>query len=113
MRTHYRHYGRKGLDVPPLPSVPHDYDKRLKNLRHTFGLTQESLAHQIGAANKAVVYQWESRQRTPSPVFWQRVETPGVARAAVATATTPMNANEVRVFMALREPVRVTRRAVV
>jgi len=33
MRTHYRHYGRKGLDVPPLPSVPHDYDKRLKNLR--------------------------------------------------------------------------------
>jgi len=37
-------------------------------------LTQAAFAHRIGAANKAVVYQWESRQRTPSPVFWQRVE---------------------------------------
>jgi DNA-binding transcriptional regulator YiaG len=74
MRTHYRHYGRKGLDVPPLPSVPHDYDKRLKNLRRRLGLTQEALARRIGAANKAVVYQWESRQRRPSPVFWQRAE---------------------------------------
>jgi DNA-binding transcriptional regulator YiaG len=25
------------------------------------------------AAGKAVVYQWESRKRTPSPVLWQRV----------------------------------------
>ena len=28
----------------------------------------------IGAAGKAVVYQWEARKRTPSPVFWQRVQ---------------------------------------
>jgi hypothetical protein len=28
----------------------------------------------VWAANKAVVYQWESRQRRSSPVLWQRVE---------------------------------------
>jgi hypothetical protein len=37
-------------------------------------LRQRDLARRIGAANKAVVYQWESRQRRPSPVFWKRVE---------------------------------------
>jgi len=26
-----------------------------------------------GAAGKAVIYQWESRKRTPSPVLWQRI----------------------------------------
>ena len=36
-------------------------------------LTQGALAGRIGAAGKAVVYQWESRKRTPSPVLWQRV----------------------------------------
>ena len=28
----------------------------------------------VGAATKAVVYQWESGKRRPSPVFWLRVE---------------------------------------
>jgi hypothetical protein len=27
-----------------------------------------------GAANKAVVYQWESKRRIPSPTFWERIE---------------------------------------
>ena len=36
-------------------SVPDDYDA------------------QIRAARKAVVYQWEARKRTPSPLFWQRI----------------------------------------
>jgi DNA-binding transcriptional regulator YiaG len=36
-------------------------------------LSQSAFAQRIGAANKAVVYQWESRKRTPSPVLWQRV----------------------------------------
>jgi DNA-binding transcriptional regulator YiaG len=40
-------------------------------------LTQRDFARRIGAANKAVVYQWESRKRTPSPVFWKRVEALG------------------------------------
>ena len=25
------------------------------------------------SAGKAVVYQWKSRTRTPSPVFWERI----------------------------------------
>jgi DNA-binding transcriptional regulator YiaG len=82
MRTHYRHYGRRpGPVVAPLPSVPHDYDARLKSLRHRLRLTQADLARRVGAANRAVVYQWESRKRTPSPVFWIRVE--ALARAKV------------------------------
>ena len=27
----------------------------------------------LGAAGKAVVYQWESRKRWPSAVFWRRI----------------------------------------
>jgi len=74
MRKDYRRYAGQSPAVAPLPSVPRDYDARLKRLRQRLRLTQHDLARQIGAANKAVVYQWESRQRTPSPVFWQRVE---------------------------------------
>ena len=35
-----------------------------------------SLAHEPegGAAGKAVIYQWESRKRQPSPVFWTRID---------------------------------------
>jgi hypothetical protein len=36
--------------------------------------TQPELARRIGAANKSVIYQWETRRRTPSVVFWVRVE---------------------------------------
>ena len=39
------------------------------------GLSQAQLATLVGAARKAVVYQWEARKRTPSPVFWQRLTT--------------------------------------
>ena len=59
---------------------PHDLvfghydDVRLKILRSEFELSQPALARLIGAAGKAVVYQWESRKRTPSPVFWQRIQ---------------------------------------
>jgi len=28
----------------------------------------------LGAASKAVIYQWESGKQKPSPVFWLRVE---------------------------------------
>ena len=48
--------------------------KALKILRSEFELSQPALARLIGAAGKAVVYQWESRKRTPSPVFWQRIQ---------------------------------------
>ena len=55
-------------------AVPTNYDLRIKTLRRRLGLSQSRLAHRIGAAGKAVVYQWESRRRVPSPVFWRRVE---------------------------------------
>jgi DNA-binding transcriptional regulator YiaG len=53
--------------------VPDDYDHRLPVLRRRLGLTQTALAERIEAAGKAVVYQWESRKRRPSPVYWQRI----------------------------------------
>lgn len=37
-------------------------------------ISQQQLAASVGAASKAVVYQWESGKRKPSPVFWLRIE---------------------------------------
>ena len=54
-------------------SVPRDYDVQIRALRRARGLSQAQLATLVGAARKAVVYQWEARKRTPSPVFWQRI----------------------------------------
>ena len=54
-------------------SVPDDYDGQIRALRRARGLSQAQLATLVGAARKAVVYQWEARKRTPSPVFWQRI----------------------------------------
>jgi DNA-binding XRE family transcriptional regulator len=72
-----RRYGGQSPAIAPLPSGPDDCDERLKRLRRRLRLTQRDFARRIGAANKAVVYQWESRKRTPSPVFWKRVEALG------------------------------------
>ena len=54
-------------------SVPEDYDVQIRALRRARGLSQEQLATLVGAAHKAVVYQWEARKRTPSLLFWQRI----------------------------------------
>ncbi len=54
-------------------SVPSDYAEQIRALRRARGLSQAQLATLVGAARKAVVYQWEARKRTPSPVFWQRI----------------------------------------
>ena len=54
-------------------SVPDDYDEQIRALRRARGLSQAQLATLVGAAHKAVVYQWEVRKRTPSPLFWQRI----------------------------------------
>ena len=88
MRTDYRRYGGQSPATVPLPSVPDDYDARLKRLRRRLRLTQDDLARRIGAANKAVVYQWESRKRTPSAVFWKRVEALGGVRLNARRAPT-------------------------
>ena len=65
-------------------SVPDDYDVQIRALRCARGLSQAQLATLVGAARKAVVYQWEARKRTPSPLFWQRLAallTPAVSPA--------------------------------
>jgi DNA-binding transcriptional regulator YiaG len=62
---------------PPRPAacvVPADYDRVVRVLRASLQLTQTAFAARVGAANKAVIYQWESRRRRPSPVLWTRVQ---------------------------------------
>lgn len=59
---------------PERTRVPSDWARRLLRVRRELGLTQAQLAEQIGAASKAVVYQWECRTRRPSSVFWKRIE---------------------------------------
>jgi len=71
--THYRRFGGQKKCSAPLPTVPPHYDQQLLAVRRRLGLSQAGLAKHIGAAGKAVIYQWESRKRTPSPVLWQRV----------------------------------------
>jgi DNA-binding transcriptional regulator YiaG len=74
MEAHYRLFAGQQFCPAPLPSVPADFDERLKWLRRRLGFSQHELARRVGAAGKAVVYQWESRRRVPSPVFWRKVE---------------------------------------
>ena len=75
-----RYYKQSYSRYAPKPQppeqirVPTDYDRRLLQVRRHLRLTQTELAKRVGAAGKAVVYQWESRRRTPSPVLWERIE---------------------------------------
>jgi DNA-binding transcriptional regulator YiaG len=73
MATHYRRFAGQQMCPCPLSEIPDDYGQQLKVLRRRLRLTQDGLAQRIGAAGKAVIYQWESRKRTPSPVLWQRI----------------------------------------
>jgi DNA-binding transcriptional regulator YiaG len=74
-----QYYGKKARWTPrPVPpeafeDVPSDYDRRLIALRRRLRLSQAKLATALGAASKAVVYQWESRKRAPSPLFWRKI----------------------------------------
>jgi len=54
--------------------IPADYANRIKSIRQGLGLSQAAFAVRVGAARKAVVYQWESEKRCPSPLFWQRIQ---------------------------------------
>ena len=58
----------------PTTVVPRNYAPRLIGLRRRLRLTQAELAQRIGAANKAVIYQWETLRGIPSITFWKRVE---------------------------------------
>jgi DNA-binding transcriptional regulator YiaG len=77
MATWYRRtYGRGRRCLVPVCRirVPENYAATVIGLRRRLGLSQQQLATKVGAAGKAVVYQWESGKRKPSPVFWLRIE---------------------------------------
>jgi DNA-binding XRE family transcriptional regulator len=77
MATWYRRTygrGRRRLVAVCRLSVPANYAAQLIGLRYRLGISQQQLAARVGAASKAVVYQWESGKRKPSSVFWLRVE---------------------------------------
>jgi DNA-binding transcriptional regulator YiaG len=73
---YYRQTSRL-TEKPPAPdlfcSAPDDFDRQLVVLRTRLRISQTELAARIGAAGKAVIYQWESRKRRPSPILWRRV----------------------------------------
>ena len=74
LRTYYKLYSGQpvgGFEVPAR--VPQGCGRHLRKLRRRLRISQNDLAELIGAANQAVVYQWESGKRTPSPVFWDRL----------------------------------------
>ena len=92
-RSYYRRMVRPDDRRTPLTwaSVPRDYDTQIRALRRARGLSQAQLATLVGAARKAVVYQWEARKRCPSPVFWARIQaisTAGIQRAIQAAGAT-------------------------
>jgi DNA-binding transcriptional regulator YiaG len=73
---YYRRSYSRTMSKPPKPmpgDLPEDYAERVTLTRHRLRLTLAEFAERIGAANKAVVYQWESGKRRPSPVFWTRI----------------------------------------
>jgi DNA-binding transcriptional regulator YiaG len=77
MATWYRRtYGRGRRCLVPVcrVKVPESYSATVIGLRRRLGLSQQELAVKVDAAGKAVVYQWESGKRKPSPVFWLRVQ---------------------------------------
>ena len=75
-RSYYGRTVRPADHRTPLTwsTVPVDYDVRIRAVRRELGLSQARFAARVGAARKAVVYQWEARKRCPSPVFWTRIQ---------------------------------------
>jgi len=77
MATWYRRTYGRGRRRPVAVCrvfVPANYAATLVGLRRRLGLSQQQFAAKVGAASKAVVYQWESGKRKPSPVFWLRIQ---------------------------------------
>ncbi len=74
-RSYYRRMVHPDDRRTPLTwaSVPRDYAEQIRALRRARGLSQAQLATLVGATRKAVVYQWETGKRMPSPVFWRRL----------------------------------------
>ena len=62
------------LDPLTWARIPSDYPAQILGIRQQLGLSQTRFAALVGAARKAVVYQWETARRCPSPVFWERIQ---------------------------------------
>ncbi len=74
LRTYYKRYGGQPVGSFELPRpVPADCQHRLRELRLRLHISLREMAELVGAANRAVVYQWESGKRVPSPIFWDRI----------------------------------------
>ena len=74
---YYRQSYSRTMRKPARPApvdVPPDYAERVTLTRHRLRLTLAEFAQRVGAANKAVIYQWESGKRKPSPVFWEKIQ---------------------------------------
>ncbi len=52
--------------------MPSDFSKRIKLLRHTYGLSQQQLADLIDVS-VPLLKQWENGQSHPSTRYWQRI----------------------------------------
>ncbi|HXG72896.1 MAG TPA: helix-turn-helix domain-containing protein [Gemmatimonadaceae bacterium] len=72
-RRSYSRFAPKPITPVPV-CVPPDCAQRLRAMRLELGFTQAALAQRLGAAGKAVVYQWESGKRRPSSVLWRKIE---------------------------------------
>jgi ribosome-binding protein aMBF1 (putative translation factor) len=89
MATWYRRTygrGRRRLVAVCRVTVPATYPATVVVLRHRLGLSQQQMAARIGAASKAVVYQWERGKRKPSPLLWLRIQ--GLERRIPAASST-------------------------
>ena len=64
-RSYYERTVRAEDHRTPLnwSAIPLDYDVRIRALPQSLGVSQARFAELVGAARKAVVYQWESRKR--------------------------------------------------
>ena len=95
-RRYYCQTNQWNRPSPPTACVvPDDYDQVLIRTRLSLRLTQAVLAARIDAAGKAVIYQWESRRRRPSPLFWRRLQeliaASGASDADAARSMEPVN----------------------
>jgi DNA-binding transcriptional regulator YiaG len=116
MATWYRRTfgrGRRRLVAVCRVTVPPNFAATLVDLRHGLGLSQQQLAAKVGAAGKAVVYQWESGRRKPSPVFWLRIQqlqrNSLVSPARQAPPRVPVRTVGVRRAGKRRAPVRTSK----
>ncbi len=75
-QTYYNKQVRPEDRRDPLTwsTSPSDYPAQILGIRQQLGLSQTRFAALVGAARKAVVYQWETARRCPSPVFWERIQ---------------------------------------